>query len=157
MRPVYLGCAALLSFIVGGCNPEDLFASDFKKFTRCVESTSKDGLVQKGIAKQVCAAKYSTTKKVDIDATGKFSWCGVEPCTLFEVNGLNKNNKTIITRLDVVVTAGGRSINGHAEKQWFEPGMSITVWTTLDSAVTQQERAAVSWGVREIHGIDIDG
>lgn len=152
------GLLAAVAVALGGCNGEDLFASDFRKFTKCVDSTSKDGLVQKGVAKQVCAAKYSKAKKVEIDATGQFTWCGAEPCRMYEINGRNKSSTTIITGLDIAVTAGGRTINGYAEKLWFEPGMSISVWANLDSPATQSERTSgVSWYIREIRGIDIDG
>jgi hypothetical protein len=157
MRLPSLVLLAMLAASVVGCQVEDLLASDFKKFTKCVENTSKDGLVQKGIAKQVCAAKYSTPKKVEIDATGKFSWCSAEPCGMYEINGLNKSTKAIITGLDITVVVNGRSINGRVERLWFEPGTAVSVWATLDSPATQQERTNVSWFVREVRGIDIDG
>lgn len=156
IRAFRLGFIVAVALTVGGCNVEDLLASDFRKFTRCVESTSKDGLIQKGVAKQVCAAKYSSLKKVKVEGHGQFDLCFNSPCQLYKITGLNMGTKTVITRFDIVINASGRPINAHAENLWIEPGGSFATWTTLDTPATEAERKSVSWSIREVHGIDID-
>jgi hypothetical protein len=140
----------------GGCQIDDLTASDFRKFARCVETTSKDGLVQKGVAKQVCAAKYSKLKKAEINGSGQFPFCGDSPCDGFQMRGINASRKTIVTTIAVSVVAGGKARQGSREQLWIEPGASFETWVRVDQPVTLQEREAVTWQVREVWGIDIE-
>ena len=149
--------------VVGGCQPiEDLFASDFKKFQRCVESTSKDGLISKGVAKQTCAAKY-TTDKGDLKtkftvARGAFSFCGEAPCDTFSVEAVNPSNKTIIVSIHVTVEAKDKEFHGVSMQPMFvEPGAALSTFVKLNQNLNADERAGHKWYITGVAGIDIDG
>jgi hypothetical protein len=158
--PMLVAFAALA---LGGCNEvQDLFASDFKKFQRCVESTSKDGLVTKVVAKQACATKYATDKS-DLKtrftvARGGFGFCPDGPCDTFNVDGVNPSNKTIIVSIHVTVEAKGKEVHGVSTVPMFvEPGASLSAFVKLNRNLTADERAGHKWYITGVAGIDIDG
>lgn len=159
MRPAYLIFAAVLSFIVGGCNPEDLFASDFKKFSKCVESTSKDGLVQKTVARNACALKYSTEKTLtQVTGSGQFACYSDDMCDTFSVDVSNATRRNIITAIHVTVTAKGREYAGeNSTPIWIEPGYSASTFAKFDTKLSREARDGHTWTFSGFRGIEIDG
>lgn len=163
MTPWKVATAFAGLMVVSGCQPiEDLFASDFKKFQRCVESTSKDGLISKGVAKQTCAAKY-TTDKGDLKtkfavARGGFNFCPDAPCGSFAVDAVNPSARTIITSVHLTVQLkSGKEIHGVSPALFVEPGAALSAFIPLSEPVGTQERADHKWFISGVAGIDIDG
>lgn len=154
---------ASAALTLGGCKEiENLFASDFKKFQTCVESTSKDGLISKGVSKQTCASKY-TTDKSDLKTKfahvrGGFGFCPDGPCDTFSVEGVNPSNKTIIVSIHVTVEAKGKVLQGASLMPMFvEPGGSLSTFVKLNQYLTADERVGHKWNITGVAGIDIDG
>ncbi|WP_377846799.1 hypothetical protein [Bosea sp. UC22_33] len=157
--PMLAACAALS---LGGCDEiENLFANNFKKFQRCTENASRDGLITKGVAKQACAIKYSTDKGKTVNVEfgrGGFSYCPDE-CDTFELNFVNPTKTTILTGIHVTVQAkSGRTLSGGNTNPLFvEPGTSVTTLITLPEKFNKEEREGHSWSFSGFAGIEIDG
>jgi uncharacterized alpha/beta hydrolase family protein len=139
-----------------GCKPEDIFASDFIKFSKCVDAATKDGHVTAWVAKNACSTKYSTVKTITVNGTGGFAYCLQEMCDSFSMDGRNSTTKTIITEVTIAVNANGRAVTGKLEKLWSEPGSAVSGVVTLSEKVNKNDREKMSWFVREVRGIDID-
>lgn len=112
-----------------GCKPEDIFASDFTKFAKCVDAATKDGHVTAWVAKNACSTKYSTVKSITVNGTGGFAYCLQEMCDSFSMDGRNSSIKTIITEVTIAVNANGRAVTGKLEKLWSERAAPFRAWS----------------------------
>lgn len=153
---VALATTAAIS--VSSCKPEDVVASNYKKFQACVQSTSKDGLINKLNARNACSIKYSTSDFIAMEGNRFFNHCPTTACNTFAVEVYNKSNRHIITAINVTVTAKGLKYKGTSPLTlWIEPGSSYLTHVTLDQKLTNEDLEKLSWTLDGARGLEIDG